>query len=247
MQPVTIPVVSQVDFTTQTVRTPILLTLQKGAQSAHDLADLVLLAMNLTIPEVGFTRAGTPRYLSVVSNALGEMDGDGLVALSLARSDGWSLTDKGQQVASWCRATGQREHQAIFSAQTLTFWAPPHVPEVYSDDPHVNAVAFAQQPCAGKYNPLENTCNNPLNPCPFVGTCAQVTAENFAKSFIPVEAQSEVKFKLFHLSHEMKVSKFVVVCEGCHKTISTGLDVVVIPGKGTVHKDCYQAYWKSAK
>jgi hypothetical protein len=244
MQPVNIPVVPLADFTTHTVRTPVLLGLQNVSRTSQDLADWVLSAMGLTIPEVGFTRAGTPRYLSVVSNALGEMDSDGLVALS---GYNWSLTDKGRQVASWCRSTGQKEHQAIFSAQTLTFWAPPHVPEVYSDDPHVNAMAFAQQPCAGKYNPLENTCNNPLNPCPFVGDCARATAESFAKTFIPVEAQAEVKFKLFHLSHELKVSKFVVVCEGCHNTVSTGSEVVVIPGKGTVHKGCYQAYWKSSK
>lgn len=244
MMPVTIPVVPQVDFTTQTVRTPVLLVLQKGSQSSQDIADKVLSLMGLTIPEVGFTRANTPRYLSVINNALGEMDNDGLVFSSEYT---WGLTDKGRQVASWCRATGQKENQAIFSAQTLTFWAPPHVPEPYNADPHVTAMAFAQQPCAGKYNPLENTCNNPLNPCPFVGTCAQVTAENFAKSFIPLEAQPEVKFKLFHLSHELKVSKFVVVCEGCHKTVATNTDVVVIPGKGTVHKDCYQSYWKSLK
>lgn len=229
------------EFTTKTVRTSILLGLQSPSMN-QDLADKVLANMGMSASEVGVTRAGTPRYRSVVSNALSEMASDDLVQ---EKSGVWSLTSRGQQIASWCQATGKREIEAVFQAQRLTFWSPPHIPEPFDPDPDITATAFAQQPCAGKYNPLEPTCNSPLSPCPFVGQCAILTAEKFALMYLPVEVKPA--FQLHHSSHEVKVSKFAVICNHCSTLIPANSTVVTIPARGTVHKDCYEEFWKVRK
>lgn len=229
-------------FNVSTVRTPILLVLlQRDKIPDKSVSLAVLNHMKLTVEDVGITRAGTPRYLSIVTNALSNLDAEGLVSLEGVE---WSLTRKGQNLAKWCQHTNKLECDWNIEHKAIHFWEPPHIPIPYSDDEDINQMVFSQQPCAGKYNPLEPTCNNPLNPCPFVRVCSKMTAQAFEQLFKEPLEEAPQPFKLFHASHELRVSKFSVVCECCRNVIKTQSSVVVLSGHGTVHQECYGDYWK---
>ena len=232
------------EFTPQSIRPHLLdILLDNPILETTTIGSMVLTRMGLTPEDVGSTKAKTPRHEAVTRNTLAQMASEALVE-AISVSD-WKLTSKGAGLSKWCRVTGKGEHEAAFKPQDLNTWRPQHVPAPYSDNPDITNLAFLQQPCIGKYNPLEVTCNG-ATPCPFVNLCAEKTAQAFALKINPAPVVVE-EFKLQHLSHELKVSRVPVICQACSKTIPTATTVVILPGKGTVHQDCYLAYWKSCK
>ncbi len=232
------------EFTPQSIRPHLLdCLLDNSVLKAETLGSMVLTRMGLTPEDVGVTKAGTPRFESTTRNTLAQLASESLV--EVLDSGAWKLTPKGVGLSRWCRVTGKLESDAIFKPRPLTSWFPKTLPTPYSDDLNITNLAFRQQPCAGKYNPTEPICTG-SNPCPFVEKCAKQTAEAFALKITPSPVEVS-EFKLQHLSHDLRVSKVPVICQACSKTVPTASSVVVIPGKGTVHQDCYIAYWNSCK